>query len=113
MMIWERCWRNSRSALIEAWKKAIWIRNNTPAADKFLAPPTMDGFRVTAQRSHLGDWTDGTVGISNNGWALAWYDLMLELGFDPNDFRFDPLTTAHICDISARHIVDYAVVFKT
>jgi hypothetical protein len=95
------------------WESTLfWIKDHTPQDAMFFSPPTLDGFRVTAQRPYIGDWKDGTVGIFNNGWAIEWYQLMLDFGFNEEAFAFEPLNTQQVCSIVEKYDVDYAVVFN-
>ncbi|NDJ86421.1 MAG: hypothetical protein GYB66_11075 [Chloroflexi bacterium] len=102
---------SDQMAQTSAWEETlIWVENNTPKDARFMAPPTMDGFRTIAQRSHIGDWKDGTVGIFNNGWAIEWYDLMLDMGFDEDRFAFETMTPDRLCYVASKYETDYAVV---
>ena len=98
----------------EAWEDTlVWVEQNTELDAKFVTPPTLDGFRVGAKRPQLGDWKDGTVGIFNNEWAIDWYDMMLEMGFNEETFTFDDLSQSQLCDLNQKYDVDYAVVFNS
>jgi hypothetical protein len=95
------------------WRAAlVWIEANTTPDAYFLTPPEYDGFRMVARRGYVGDWKDGTVGIFHNGWAIEWYERMLDLGFDPESFTFAPMTQAHLCDAAARYGVSHVVAVR-
>lgn len=97
----------------EDWETTlVWIEQNTAQDAYFYTPPTLDGFRVIAKRSHLGNWKDGTVGIFHNGWAIEWRDRMYQMGFVEDEFAFEPLTQDRLCDLAAYYALDYAVVFN-
>ena len=105
---------NEQESTTDDWDDTLsWVKNHTPVDAYFLIPPTLDGFRVVAKRSHLGNWKDGTVGIFNNGWAIEWYHLMIELGFDEETFSFQPLNQDQLCEVTIKHNVDYAVVYQS
>lgn len=97
----------------DAWEDTLlWIDDNTERDALFVTPPTMDGFRIVARRSHLGNWKDGTVGIFKNSWAIEWYDLMIEMGFNEDEFAFEPMTQDRLCRLVQSYDVDHAVVFN-
>lgn len=99
--------------MTKEWEEAlVWVEHHTPKDARFVTPPTLDGFRVTAKRPNIGDWKDGTVGIFNNGWAIEWYDVMLDLGFDEDAFAFNPLDQKQLCHVIDKYKVDYAIVFN-
>jgi len=96
-----------------AWHETLtWIEGHTSPDASFVTPPMLDGFRVQARRPYLGDWKDGTVGIFHNGWAIEWYERMLDLGFDEDSFSFLPLTQERLCGVAEKYDLDYAVVFR-
>ena len=100
-------------ALARDWEQTLtWVAQNTEVDAKFVTPPTLDGFRVGAKRTQLADWKDGTVGIFDNEWAIDWYELMLELGFDEKTFTFKDLSQGQLCHLSQKYDLDYAVVFR-
>ncbi len=95
------------------WRQAlVWIEANTAPDAYFLTPPQYDGFRMVARRGYVGDWKDGTVGIFHNGWAIEWYERMLDLGFDPDAFAFVSMTQAHLCDAATRYGVSHVVTLR-
>lgn len=100
------------AVLTRDWQETQhWIRSNTPKDAYFVTPPTLDGFRVYAQRASFSDWKDGTLLIFNRDLAAEWLDRMEALGFDRKNFNFTPLTQSQLCSIAARYHPDYAVVF--
>ncbi len=95
------------------WEATLeWIEQNTAQDAYFYTPPTLDGFRVVTKRSSLGNWKDGTVGIFHNGWAIEWRQRMYDMGFDEDDFAFEPMTEDRLCSLSTIYELDYAVVFN-
>lgn len=95
------------------WRQTLlWIEANTGADAYFVTPPQYDGFRMVARRGYVGDWKDGTVGIFHNGWAIEWYERMLDLGFDPDAFTFAPMTQPQVCEVIARYGASHAVVLR-
>ncbi len=99
--------------LAHDWRETqTWIRENTAKDAYFVTPPTMDGFRVYAQRASFSDWKDGTLLIFNRDLAAEWLSRMEALGFNRDEFSFEPLTQAQLCHISASYHPDYAVVFN-
>lgn len=96
----------------EDWEDTLnWVNDNTDPKALFFTPPTLDGFRVGAQRSHLGNWKDGTVGIFNNNWAIEWYNIMLDFGFNAADFKFEAMTQDDMCLVLHKYEPDYLVVW--
>lgn len=94
------------------WEDALlWVEANTPEDAYFYAPPTLDGFRIVAKRSLLGNWKDGTVGIFDNNWSIEWRDRMFEMGFEEEPFAFQPMTQDRLCRLAARYPIDYTLVF--
>ncbi|MBI5960708.1 MAG: hypothetical protein HY866_18360 [Chloroflexi bacterium] len=97
--------------MTDDWQQTlIWIRDNTPETAMFVTPPEYDGFRMETKRAYLGDWKDGTIGIFHNGWAIDWYTRMEALGFNDEDFIFEPMTQDRLCTVVRDYDVDYAVV---
>lgn len=90
----------------------VWARDNTSPDALFFVPPTLDSFRIEAKRAQLPDWKDGTVGIFDSAWAVKWYGYMLDFGYDPAGFKFDPLDQAAICRIVAKYQPDYLIVWN-
>lgn len=96
--------------MTKSWEESlVWVEKNTPKDARFVTPPTFDGFRVSAKRPNIGDWKDGTVGIFNNGWAIEWYEVMLDLGFDEAAFAFNPLDQKQLCYVIDKYKVDYVI----
>lgn len=96
------------------WERTqAWIRDNTPKEATFITPPQLDGFRIGAQRTQLGDWKDGTVGIFDDVWVVEWRERMLDLGLDEDTFSFSPLNQAQVCNVAEKYRMDYAVVFRS
>jgi hypothetical protein len=90
------------------WAASLeWVRENTPVDAQFVTPPTMDGFRVGAQRTHFSDWKDGTLLVFNPELAQIWLTRMQELGFDEQSFRFETPTQAQLCHIIQKYEMDY------
>lgn len=100
--------------ITEDWKTtAIWIREHTPEDAYFFTPPTLDGFRIEAKRTSLGNWKDGTVGIFQNEWALEWRTRMLDMGLNEDEFAFEPMTQKRLCAILAKYTdVTHVIVFN-
>lgn len=97
----------------QAWEETLhWIRDNTPKDASFITPPTMDGFRIEAERAQFSDWKDGTLLIFNAELAEEWLRRMEALGFDEDTFSFAPLTTQQLCKIAHEYQMDYTVVFR-
>lgn len=95
------------------WEETlIWIEGNTEVEAMFFTPPTTDGFRMGAKRSHLGNWKDGTVGIFNNTWVINWYEKMIDFGFQEADFSFRDLNQNDICNIIHTYQPDYLVLWQ-
>ena len=90
-----------------------WIRYHTPKDATFMTPPQLDGFRIGAQRTQLGDWKDGTVGIFDETWVVEWRARMVDLGLDEHTFSFSPLNQGQVCYVASKYDMDYAVVFNS
>jgi hypothetical protein len=100
-----------QASTAEDWRDTlVWIREHTAQDAKFITPPTMDGFRVYAQRTHFSDWKDGTLLIFNAELADEWLYRMKALGFDETTFEFHTPTQAQLCQIAGQYEMDYAVV---
>lgn len=90
-----------------------WIRYHTRQDATFITPPQLDGFRIGAQRTQLGDWKDGTVGIFDEAWVVEWRTRMVDMGLDETTFAFRPLNQAQLCYVAGKYAMDYAVVFNS
>lgn len=89
-----------------------WARDHSTQEDLFFVPPTLDGFRIAAKRPQLPDWKDGTVGVFDSLWAVRWYEYMLDFGYDPDNFEFDPLGQADICRIIHTYQPAYVIAWN-
>ncbi|MCD4685102.1 MAG: hypothetical protein K8S97_04100 [Anaerolineae bacterium] len=100
--------------ITEDWETAtIWIREHTPEDAYFFTPPTLDGFRIEAKRTSLGNWKDGTVGIFQNEWVLEWRTRMLDMGLDEDEFEFEPMTQDRLCDLLEKYdVVTHVIIFN-
>lgn len=104
----------SQITIAENWADVQdWIRYHTPQDATFITPPQLDGFRIGAQRTQLGDWKDGTVGIFDEAWVVEWRTRMVDMGLDETTFSFKPLNQAHLCYVAGKYAMDYAVVFNS
>lgn len=98
----------------ESWADVqTWVRHYTPQDATFITPPELDGFRIGAQRTQLGDWKDGTVGIFDETWVVEWRARMVDLGLDETTFSFEPLNQGRLCYVATKYDMDYAVVFNS
>ncbi len=101
-----------QTQVAEDWQETlVWIRENTPQEASFVSPPTVDGFRVYAERTNFSDWKDGTLLIFNSELAVEWLHRMETLGFNRETFAFEPPTQADLCQVRAEYAMDYAVAF--
>lgn len=104
---------DSQFKIEDDWEDTLaWVQDNTEPKALFFTPPTLDGFRVGAQRAHLGNWKDGTVGIFNNNWAIEWYAIMLDFNFNEDEFRFDDMEQDDMCHVVEKYEPDYVIVWE-
>lgn len=96
------------------WRNTLdWVREHTDRTDLFVTPPTLDGFRVHAERGHYSDWKDGTLLVFNPDLAVIWQHRMAMLGFQEDEFAFVAPTQAQLCAITSEYTADYLVALNT
>jgi len=96
-----------------AWRDMLnFVQIHTPPDARFISPPTLDGFRVHAQRSNFSDWKDGTLLIFNGNLAVEWLKRMEALGFERETFSFKPPSVSSLCELGFRYNMDYVIVFN-
>lgn len=91
-----------------------WIRANTPKEALFLTPPSMERFRLRAERAIVVDWKGSAI---LPGELVEWYRRLEDVSGRPGFRRFDDLNSgyagldaARLEALAAKYKLDYAVV---
>lgn len=93
-----------------------WIREHTDRDSRFLQPPLMERFRITARRAIVVDWKSPPI---LPGELLEWYERLGTVAGRPG-FQtarevatgYDAMDSARLRALRARYAIDYAVVRK-
>jgi len=91
-----------------------WIRDQTPKEARFLQPPLLERFRLTARRAIVVDWKSPPI---LPGELLEWYDRLGAVAGHPRPRGasevgkgYDAMDAARLTALRDRYAVDYAVV---
>ncbi len=91
-----------------------WIRDHTPKEARFLQPPLLERFRLTARRAIVVDWKSPPI---LPGELLEWYDRLGAVAGRPRPRGssevakgYDAMDAARLTALRDRYSVDFAVV---
>ncbi|HUV46711.1 MAG TPA: DUF6798 domain-containing protein, partial [Candidatus Bathyarchaeia archaeon] len=83
---WGRLTLNN--SLEKDWQELqLWVRGNTSSDALFITPPQLTGFRVSSQRSIIGEYKDGANFIYHPDLLSEWWKRMEDLGVEKEMVR--------------------------